>query len=70
MLKMVLEFYHEAKAALERKGDIAKIISAPVREKIARAKYIPENEIAEYLANTTDEIGQTMRAITGEVSAQ
>ncbi len=69
MLKLVLCFYHEASEALEQKGDINKIVSAEVREKIARVKYVHEDEIDEYLAQTTEQIKNEMRAIAGEVSA-
>ncbi len=68
MLKLVLCFYEQASEALEQKGDINKIVSAEVREKIARTKYVHEDEIDEYLAQTTEQIKNEMRAIAGEVS--
>jgi V/A-type H+-transporting ATPase subunit A len=45
MLKMVLHFHKEALAAVEAGAETADIFKLPVREDIARAKYIPEDEI-------------------------
>jgi V/A-type H+-transporting ATPase subunit A len=45
MLKTILYFQTEALHAIEGEVDTADIFKLPVREKIARAKYIPENEM-------------------------
>jgi len=45
MLKMILHFHKEALAAIAADVDTAQIFKLPVREEIARAKYIPEKEI-------------------------
>lgn len=45
MLKAVLSFQTEAKRALEVGVYLDNILKLPVRDKIARSKYIPENEI-------------------------
>jgi len=45
MLKMVLHFHKEALAAIDAGVDTAEIFKLAVREEIARAKYIPENEM-------------------------
>jgi V/A-type H+-transporting ATPase subunit A len=50
MLKMVLHFHKEALAAIAAGVDTAQIFKLPVREEIARAKYIPEKEIAKIAA--------------------
>ena len=45
MLNMVLNFYYQAKRALESNVYINDILSLEVRENIARAKYLSEGEI-------------------------
>ena len=47
MLKLVLEFYHQGKRALEAGVYLKEIENLPIREKIARAKFIPEDRIHE-----------------------
>ncbi len=47
MLKMVLEFYEQGKRGLEHGVYLKKIETMDVRERIARAKYIPEDNISE-----------------------
>ena len=45
MLKTVLHFHKQALAAIEAGLETAEIFKLPVREEIARAKYIPESDI-------------------------
>lgn len=62
MLKMVLAFYEEGKRALENGVYLSEILALPVRDKIARAKYLPEdriseiNDIVKELQNSIDEL--------------
>ncbi|HHY99056.1 MAG TPA: hypothetical protein GX509_10000 [Firmicutes bacterium] len=44
MLKAILEFHARAMDALAAGGSLAQILDLPVRERIARMKYIPESE--------------------------
>jgi V/A-type H+-transporting ATPase subunit A len=44
LLRLIMAFYYEALKALEDGKAIQGIIDAPVREDIARAKYIPEGD--------------------------
>ena len=70
MLKMVLHFYYEAKAALDAGVPVEKIFALPVREKIARMKYVEEENVKSYLDAATDELESSMKElVTGEVSA-
>ncbi len=46
MLKMILHFHKMGLAAIEAGADTAQIFKLPVREEIARAKYIPQKELA------------------------
>jgi V/A-type H+-transporting ATPase subunit A len=44
MLRLILVFHRRAIKAVEEGKDIREIVEAPVREEIARAKYIPEGD--------------------------
>ena len=69
MLKAVLNFYYRAKDALAAGADIDALIALPVREKIARAKMIPEDQVAAYLAQVEEEIDDETHKLLEEVSA-
>lgn len=45
----VLRFYDNAAAALEKGASIEKLVSLPVRETIARFKYMPAEETEQAL---------------------
>jgi len=45
MLELVLKFYDEGLRGLENGAYLSEIIAMPVRERIARAKYLPEAEL-------------------------
>lgn len=48
MLDLILTFHHEALRALEKgllEFDLEKLFALPVRERIARAKYVPEEKL-------------------------
>ena len=45
MLQLVLKFYDEANRGLESGAYLKEISELPVREKIARAKYMPESDL-------------------------
>ncbi|HHU79318.1 MAG: V-type ATP synthase subunit A [Caldicoprobacterales bacterium] len=59
MIRLILSFYDEAAAALDRGADIEKLVSLPVRERIGRYKYV-----------STDRIEEEFNQISGEVSNQ
>ncbi len=65
MLELILEFNALGQKALEEGAEFGKIIKMPVREKIGRAKYIPENRIKE-LEAIMDEIKAQMEALMSE----
>lgn len=44
MIKLILEYYDEALSAAEKGADTEALTELPVREKIGRFKYIPEDE--------------------------
>ncbi|NLO62615.1 MAG: V-type ATP synthase subunit A [Clostridiaceae bacterium] len=45
MMRLILGFYDKAASALALGADIEKIVALPVRERIGRFKYTPENDI-------------------------
>ncbi len=59
ILDLILFFYEEAKKALQAKVYLDEILEIPVREKIARAKYLPESDILN--------LAQIKRDITNEI---
>jgi V/A-type H+-transporting ATPase subunit A len=65
MLKLILEFDARGREQLDKNVDIEDIIELPVREKIGRAKYIPEDKIAEF-DEIFKEIKSEMVALSNE----
>ena len=65
MLRLILEFDARGREQLEKNVDIEDIIELPVREKIGRAKYIPEDRIAEF-DEIFKEIKSEMVALSNE----
>jgi len=45
MMELVLQYYKDAKEALDKGANIEKLVNLPVREQIGRYKYIPETEL-------------------------
>jgi V/A-type H+-transporting ATPase subunit A len=48
MLRLILEFGNKGRAALDAGANLSQIIGLPIRERIGRAKYIPESEIRQF----------------------
>ena len=68
MLELILIFHHQA-GVLVDKGDLEldleKLFSLPVRERIARARYVPEEELQQ-LDQVEQEIKDQIAALAGE----
>ncbi len=64
MLKLIYDFHEGANQALKEDAEYSDIINLPVREKIGRAKYIPEAEI-DSLDMIDDEIAKSFKALVG-----
>ena len=62
MLKLIYDFHRLAADALIRDVDYNDIINLPVKEKIGRAKYIPESNMTE-LDVIDKEINDTLKAM-------
>lgn len=61
LMKLLIGFYTQAQAALERDVDLDKLLKLPVREQIGRAKYIEETNLKQL-----DDIA---RAITQQIAS-
>ena len=60
MMKLILGFNDEAAAVLEKGADVEEVAGLPVREKIGRFKYIPEEETDEAYSKLTVEISSEL----------
>lgn len=69
ILKMILRFYSEAVTALKCGADVTRILSMDIRERIARAKYVREEEISSYMEDTADELMRTLKRLIKEEEA-
>lgn len=59
LLKNILQFHKSAENALDRGVKLSEIVALPVKEKLARAKMVPEDKIAE-LEKLEQEIKQAV----------
>ena len=64
MLRLIHNFYKSGLDALDKGAEYGRILSLPVREKIGRAKYIPEEEIARF-DEISKELTSEIRALDG-----
>ena len=62
MLKTIIHFHEQSLAAIEAGVETAEIFKLAVREEIARAKYIPESEIAG-IAKIRDTIDEQLKQL-------
>ena len=56
MLKLIYDFHQLANTAIENYADLNDVLACSCKEKIGRAKYIAEEDIAQF-----DEIFETMK---------
>ncbi len=61
IMRMVATFYQTAETALKERVPIDEIIQNPVMEKIARARYTPENDFQAYLEGVLEEIDKAFK---------
>jgi V/A-type H+-transporting ATPase subunit A len=48
MIRVIMLFHHESQRALERGASLMDLLNLPVRDQIARARYLEENKISEF----------------------
>jgi V/A-type H+-transporting ATPase subunit A len=65
LIKLVLHYYDEAAAALDKGADIEKLVDLPARERIGRYKYVPadriEEEYNQILGEVSDQIQELLQ---------
>ena len=64
MLKLILSFYYMGKKAIDAGAEIRDIFALPVRERIGRAKYTPEQQVEEVFYKIETELKAQMEALT------
>lgn len=62
MMNLILDFYHLGQKALENGIYLSKLTAMPIRERIARAKYTPESEMAK-IDEISTALDQEMEAL-------
>ena len=65
MLRLILSFGQRGRAALDAGANLSQVIGLPVRDRIGRAKYIPEDQIAQFDEIET-ELSSQMAALVDE----
>lgn len=60
MLSLINEFFEKGKSAIANGADTDKIINLAVREKIGRAKYVPEDSVNTHFAEISQEIDKEL----------
>lgn len=63
MLKLLLSYFYMSQDAVKKGIDIRDLFSLPVRDKIGRAKYIPQEKIDEEFGLIEQELAQQMDAL-------
>ena len=64
ILKMILSWYTEGEKYLNADGSFDAVIQMPIREKIARMKYVPENEKDEKYERIRTEMNDAFEALS------
>lgn len=64
MLSLVMQFYYEAQKALERGVAFDRMVGLPIRDDIARFKYVPEQEVDNWYALRSEQLLEEMRALS------
>ena len=63
MLKLILDFYYKGKKAIESGVEIRKLFELPVRERIGRAKYTPEDQVESSFPEIETELSNQIDAL-------
>lgn len=61
LLKVILEYYDLCLEALQKGASLERLINLPIREEIARAKYIPNQEAEEKIENLRQRLKEEIR---------
>jgi len=66
MLKLILAFYYKARDAVQAGVSLNALFAMPVRERIGRAKYVPEAEIDQVFAEIEAELSRQIEALAAK----
>ncbi len=64
MLSLVMHFYYEAQKALAQGVDFDRILVLPIRDEIARFKYIPEQEVDRWYTLRSEQLLQELSELS------
>jgi len=64
LLKAIHTFYEKSLVALQEDAPFSKLVKLPIREKIGRLKYVPEDEVQAQYDNILLELNNQIRALT------
>jgi len=66
MLKMILSYYYLAQDVVKKGADLKELFSLPVREKIGRAKYVPQDSVDSEFSQIEKELADQMDALVAK----
>jgi V/A-type H+-transporting ATPase subunit A len=66
MLKMILSYYYMAQDAVKDGVDLRELFNLPVREKIGRAKYVPQDQVDQEYNQIEKELAEQMDALVAK----
>ena len=66
LLKLIMAFYYHGQKALEAGANINELFDLPVRERIGRGKYTPEEQVDEAFAAIEKELEQQVDALVSK----
>jgi len=66
MLKLIMGFYYKGKQALEDGASIKDLFNLPVRERIGRAKYTPEDQVATVFYSIEEDLNKQIEALVSK----
>ena len=70
MLKLILGFYYKGKKALDAGASIKDLFELPVRERIGRSKYVPEDQINTVFQEIETQLNEQIDALTSKEVAK
>ncbi len=66
MLKIILSFYYKSQEAIKKGADIKDLFKMPVREKIGRMKFVPQDEMKVAYDQIEDELSSQIEALCNQ----
>lgn len=66
MLKMILSYYYMAQDAVKKGADLKELFNLPVRERIGRAKYVPQDDVDLEFNRIEKELADQMDALVAK----